>query len=471
MTRTASSNRTIGPKFALAVTTAVASVMLSGCASGNAPPAAHSASRAEAALAKGKPAKAVSAAEAAVLADPRNAAYRATLGAAYLDAGRFASAATSFDDAIALGDSSPRTALSLALALAGAGKQAEAASVLNDYQNEIAKSDLGLAFSLAGYPERGIAILSGAIRGGENTAKARQNLAYSYALAGRWREARLMAAEDVPADMVSDRIAEWAAQIAPEYRQVRIAALLGVPAGAKDAGQPVALALNNNPSVEQLAQSAEYQSGELAPLAEPAPTVVAVAAPQPFASPVPASWSSPAALELPPIGDAAPLPGVDVRPALMPAAPRQAFDDAFTPSASAVPALAAVTSDTGRFVAASQAAPKSAPKSSQGQLLRAASADGTHLVQLGSFASEAGAKRAWGIYLKRYPELAAHDMVITEAVVKGKRFWRVSAAGYDRGTSRSMCGKVRGGGSQCFAWAEGRPLPGAVDTGIRMARR
>src|SRR3546814_1617459 len=58
------------------------------------------------------PISAVRHAEAAVLADPRNPAYRATLGAAYLEAGRFQAAATSFSDALDLGDSDPRTVLS-----------------------------------------------------------------------------------------------------------------------------------------------------------------------------------------------------------------------------------------------------------------------------------------------------------------------------------------------------------------------
>jgi Flp pilus assembly protein TadD len=450
-----SSTRMIGPKFGLAVTTAIASVMLSGCATGNAPPAALSASKAEAAIAKGKPAKAVASAEAAVLAQPHNAAYRATLGAAYLDAGRFASAATSFDDAMHLGDTSPRTALSLALALAGAGKQTESFGVLNNSQKEIAKSDLGLAYSLAGYPERGIAVLSDAIRSGENSAKARQNLAYSYALAGRWKEARLMAAEDVPANEVGARMAEWAAQNSPEYHQVRIAGLLGVPAGAKDTGQPVALALNNNPTVEQLAAEAtDRDGGELAPVAPVSQPAVAVAAPAPFASPVPASF------ELPPIGDAPPVTFAEMAPVPAPAAPRQTFSSAFA---------APVVSDAGGYVESVKAKP--AAKTSQGSLLRTVSVGGSHLVQLGSFASEAGAKRAWSIYAKRYPELAAHDMVITEAVVKGKRYWRVSAAGFDRGTSRAMCGKVKNSGAGCFAWAEGRPMPGAIDSGVRMARR
>jgi len=97
---------------------------------------------------------------------------------------------------------------------------------------------------------------------------------------------------------------------------------------------------------------------------------------------------------------------------------------------------------------------------------------GTHLVQLGSFASEQGARRAWGIYVRRYPELAAHQMVVTQAVVRGKHYWRVSAAGYGLASSRSMCGRVKtSGGDGCFAYAEGHPLPGAIDNGTRLALR
>src|SRR5690606_20388231 len=96
----------------------------------------------------------------------------------------------------------------------------------------------------------------------------------------------------------------------------------------------------------------------------------------------------------------------------------------------------------------------------------------THLVQLGSFSSEQGARRAWGIYVQRYPQLSGHQMVISEAVVKGKRYWRVSAGGFDRQGSTALCGRVRGSGQGCFAYAEGRPLPGAVDRGgVQMARR
>src|SRR3546814_10758316 len=98
MARTANHQPMIGFKVGLAVTTALASVALAGCAtSGAAPRAETSFSKAQVALGKGEVSNAVTHAEAAVLADPRNPAYRATLGAGYLEAGRFQAAATSLE--------------------------------------------------------------------------------------------------------------------------------------------------------------------------------------------------------------------------------------------------------------------------------------------------------------------------------------------------------------------------------------
>ena len=267
MKSTANRKRVIG----FAVTSALAGALLSGCATNAAPPATLSAAQAEQALASGKHRQAIEHAEAAVLAEPHNAAYRAVLGSAYLDAGRFASAETSFNDAVQLGDTSARTALSLSLALSAQGKYDESAALLNSRESEIATADLGLALALAAQPERGIHLMGNAIRGGENTAKMRQNLAFSYALAGRWREARLMAAQDVPANQINHRIEEWARMASPEAWHVRVAGLRQVPAGVSDAGQPVQLALANNPTIDQLAAEATpvavADTIELAPLA------------------------------------------------------------------------------------------------------------------------------------------------------------------------------------------------------------
>lgn len=433
MNRFATGSRVLG----FAATTAIAAALLGGCTTAAAPAAELSASKAEAALASGKPTKAIAHAEAAVLAEPHNAAYRATLGMAYLDAGRFASAATSFDDAMQLGDNSPRTALSLALALAGQGRNRDAAALLNDWEGEIATADLGLALAIAGEPERGIHLMGSAIRGGENTAKMRQNLAYAYALAGHWREARIMASQDVPADKLGDRMEEWAAMAQPSAWRQRVAALLEVPAGVADAGQPMQLALANNPSLEQLAAEA---SATITPEATPAPQRATAG-------------------ELPAIATVD--PSVDLTRYQAPAA--REFHEAF---AAAPTAPLAVKQDATAFAQAQ------APVSRMASAPTApAAASGTHLVQLGSFASEQGARRAWGIYVKKYPELAGHQMVISEALVRGKRYWRVSAAGFGKAASSAMCGKVRGHGESCFAYVQGKPLPGAVDTGVRLAQR
>lgn len=469
------STRTIGPRLTWAVTTAMAGVLLSGCTTHAAPPSARSASKAEEALTKGNHDQAVTHAEAAVLAEPRNAAYRAMLGSAYLDAGRFASAETTFDDAMQLGDDSPRTALSLALALIGQGKQGEAATVLDAREGEIAAADFGLALALAGQADRGVRLMGDAIRAGQNNAKLRQNLAYGYALAGRWREARIMAAQDVPPDQLARRMEQWVLLAHPEAAQRRVAALLQVPAEVYDAGQPAQLALANNPSIEQLAVEASAlvadQPAEAATLAVAETPLVAAAPARP--------------VELPPVAPAA---------VAEPARPND-FQRAFAAVAEPVAtAVAAVAQDALSFISApvvqpmpvreeaprapvamasaAVAARPSAPAAPQRTAERSVQrADGTHLVQLGSFGSEQTARRAWSIYAKNYPELAGHKMVISQAVVKGKRYWRVSAGGFDKPGSSAMCGKVKASGQGCFAYSESRPLPGAVDNGVRLARR
>ncbi len=459
MYRIANCNRRIG----LVATTALAAGLLTGCATHAAPRADLSASRAEAALAKGKPQSAVDHAEAAVLAEPRNASYRAMLGSAYLDAGRFASAETTFDDAMKLGDNSTRTALSLALALDGQGKYQQAYSLLSDWAKQIAPADLGLAYALSGRPDQGIDVLAAAIRSGENTPKVRQNLAYAYALAGRWKDARIMASQDVPANLVGDRMEQWAQMAQPQAWQARVADMVGAPTGVVDRGQPAQLALANNPSVEQLAS-------EAAAAADPKDELAAndrpVDAPQPQP---PASKDK----ELPAVAAAAPDVDVASYPAPKTVEPKD-FKSAFATVAPSGGSAAQVTQDALRFASqpvVQTAAVRQGAAPSAEHAGAAKPSSGTHLVQLGSFASKQGARRAWGIYVKRYPELRDHRMVISRAIVRGKHYWRVSAGGYDRASSQQMCGMVKSKGEGCFAYAEDHPLPGALDTGMRMAMR
>lgn len=429
MYRTKSSNRMLG----FAMSSAIAAAMLAGCTTAGGPLAKAPANKT--APAGDVHTQAVLLAEAAVMAAQRDSAARAALGAAYLDAGRFASAETSFQDAIALGDTTPRTALSLALAQISLGRNEQAAALLNAREDRIPAADLGLALALAGQPERGIHVMSHAIRAGDNNAKIRQNLAYAYALANRWREARLMTEQDVPAGKVGERLEQWAMTAHPDAYQHRVAALLQVPAGVPDMGQPVQLALANTPA--------------------PAETAVpALAVTE--------------ASELPPLAGLETVELPASTPAQQPAAPQPAqnFQAAFAPSASAP---TTVTQDAGRFVPAPPPMLAAVPVSPAAAAERAVPA--THLIQLGSFSTQQGARKAWDVYTRKYPELAGHEMVISEALVRGKRYWRVSAAGFGKSASSAMCGKVRARGQGCFAYAEGHPLPGAVDRGIRLARR
>jgi Flp pilus assembly protein TadD len=452
MTRIAPKGRMI----ALAASTALVSLALSGCATQAAPRADLSAGKAQRALENGSGERAVTHAEAAVLAEPRNAAYRAMLGAAYMEAGRFQSAATSFDDALTLGDTSPRTALGLALARIAAGDSRGGLATLEEWRADLDPADLGLALALAGQPDRGVHVLGNALRNGQNTPKVRQNLAYAYALAGDWRAARLMAAEDVPADQLDQRIGEWAVLAHPDNRHARVAALLAVPVVA-DSGQPVALALHNNPGTEALALEA---AGDAAPAAD-----FAYAAPQGELPPVAALVPQQAPQQVAPVQAdfAAAFPAPAPLPAPTGAAPAQVAADAVRFATAPVVQEAPVARTVEPRRVAKPTPVKAAPVK--------AVQPGTHLVQLGSFSSEASAKRAWGIYAKRYPQLSDHDMVITKAVVRGKTYFRVSADGFGRDSSRSMCSTVKRGGEGCIAWAAKSPLPGAVDRGVRMASR
>jgi len=462
------SKRTI----ALGFTTAMAAVLLAGCAAVSAPRADVSASAAQQDMARGRHQQAVAHAEAAVAADPRNADYRMVLGNAYLDAGRFASAENAFSDAMTLGDTSPRAALALALAQIAQAKYNSATDVLSEHENDIARADLGLALGLAGQPERGIHVLSNAIRGGENTVKMRQNLAYAYAMAGRWREARLMAAQDVPAGEIGARLEQWARLVPADAYQHRVAGLLGVPVGVADSGQPAHLALGNSPTLEQLAaeavtepavgQAAEFVSAPaLASSPELPPLFAAPAAARPAeaATPVPAPREFATAFEA-----SAPAPVLSSAPAV---APPPSLDARRVSGETVVQQMAAAT-------------PRQAPRRVEAEALASparaavptAAGDGSHLVQLGSFLSEAGARRAWNIYLARYPELAEREMVLTEAMVRGRHYWRVSAGGFDQRASSAMCSRVRSTGRDgCVTWAISRPLPGALDSGLRLARR
>lgn len=405
----------------LAVCSAMAAALLAGCAgqgsiasTGSAPMVAEAgAEQTSVAIAK---------AEKRVAKSPDSASARVELAQAYLAAGRFDSAATTFHDVKALGQDDARIGLGLALAYIGSGRNAEALTELARWRNDIPASDYGLAIALAGYPGEGVAVLTDTVRGGENTAKARQNLAYAYALNGQWAQARVVASQDVPADRLDARLSEWAQAARPQDYQTRVAGLIGAPQHVSDPGQPLVLALGGSEQAERMAQ-AEV----------PAVPVATYAVPQeelPPADSPPAE--APAALAATFVQ---PVKAVETEPAVSMQEPHRRF--VATPVVQDVP-------ETTRTLASTFAS------------------DGTHLIQLGSFRTREGAERAWKIFQARNPRLKDHELLITEADVRGRRYYRVAAQGFDSRQARDMCSSVKQKGGGCFAYAEGRALPGTL---------
>jgi Flp pilus assembly protein TadD len=435
--------------------------------------------------------KQVAAAERAVLKAPRDVVARLKLGQSYLAAGRFGSAAASFEDAVSLGDQSPATALRMALSYMGAGRNVEAVALLQQWRDAIPAGDYGLALALAGQPAQAVAVLGEAIKQGENTPKARQNLAYAYALGGRLREARVIAAQDVPADQLEARISDWALQGSIGSQQSRLAAMLGAPLRS-DQGRPAALALSA-PSDAPVFAAREMptpppaaQSGELPPLEGAAMAMAPVFAqeePQAARTPEPVVRRLPAQFAAAvPAAPQAPMSREPVEQATSgarfvsnavvqdisryePSPARAAAPSVRTAAVALPPRRAKVPTPAPVPAPARPATAKPAP-------VRAAGAG--HAVQLGSFLSEDGARRAWDVYVNRDPSLREREMRITQAVVNGRRYWRVAAAGYDASTARSMCSAVRSRGRDCLAYAERQPRSGSLPSGAvaqRLARR
>ena len=419
------------------------------------------AAKVEATVAKGNLVKGIAEGEAAAAANPHDGAVRTALGRAYLKAGRFESAASALGDAVALGETSSRAVLSLALAEIATGHERSAVARLDAARDGIPASDLGLAMALAGETGRGVAILSDALRGGDKSVKIRENLAYAYALDGRWGEARMMVALDLPADKVDARLTQWAQSAQPDATRERIATLLGVPVRV-DAGMPAALALNAEQAPVQLAVNdvphaavvasapapamAAEPAGELAPLA---PVAVAEATPAPH--PVPAMAPAPAAVPVQAMAsmpELAPVSAPAKSPVLAAVEPKTPVFDSVKPANRArrvtmikyddkTPAPAAV--------AAVDAKPVAAPV--------AASAGGDHVVQLGAFLTPANAERAKRLFKSRDHGLIGHNIAITKAEVNGRTFWRVAAVGYDATAASTVCGTLKRHGGACFAYA------------------
>lgn len=421
---------------------------LSHSSSASSKQAASAARKAEKALARGQHDVAVSHAELAVAADMDNIAYRDLLARSYMNAGRLKSAERTLQDVMELGHVDARTVITLALVRMGQGEVESAITLLDTHRSLVPDSDYGLALALAGDSGRAVEILSDAIRGDRVTARTRQNLALAYALDGKWRQARIMAAQDLPQNKVNDQIAQWAYLARPGAYQERFTAMLNVTP-VSDQGQPVRLALSNIPARD----NAEFQlAQEDGAGAETVATVVV--------QPTEVMAADASAAEIPEVQVA--HAGV---PAPEPVYLASATQSGTSPVAGSAPAI---EFRPGRVVQPIRASDKKG-------LVKLALADvparsgtrgGSHVVQLGAYSSAAGANRAWDMLRDRYAVLSGFSVAMSTVTVEGRVLTRVAAAGFDsRKDAIALCQDIKAKGGDCLVKVN------PASAGVRMAGR
>ncbi|HEX5536742.1 MAG TPA: tetratricopeptide repeat protein [Sphingobium sp.] len=411
---------------------------------------------AEQALAKRDAGRAVEIAEAAVAADPRNADYRTLLGRAYLMSGRFGSARTAFEDALALGSSDARTIVNLALVHVAQGGAAEARQVLADHVATLSAADYGLGMAMAGDPEEAIRVLGEAIHAPGAGARERQNLAYSYALAGRWVEARQMASADLPPLDAAKRVLGWAQTAQAGAESQRVIAMMGVAPRADDAGLPVRLALGA--PVEGSAEVRQAQSDPVDRVAVPLavadkavePVVTEDAGTEPEIAPMPAAFANTAWHEEQEAPETAIAEFVPV--ARQPAPEAVAAPPLLRPAQS--PAVTVQSSVAPRAPMARSAMLRiDAPTPRPAAILRPVQAakGSSWVVQLGAFSTAHAAQDSWSRYVRTNDRLGAFPVVHSEATVNGKLYHRLAVAGFaDRSGADRLCVQIQSRGGDCF---------------------
>jgi Flp pilus assembly protein TadD len=413
--------------------------------------AADAFAKAQAAVAKGKLADALGYAEQAVQASPRDIGYRMLLADLYLKNGRFQSAATTYGDVLSFDGGNKRAQFNLALCDVALGRNDVAIGVLDTLAPSVPAADIGLAYALAGQPQRAVALLEPAARADNATPRVRQNLALAYALAGDWQKARVTAAQDIsPADL-GDRMAKWAAIAQPSGPADQVAAVLGVTP-ASDAGQPQRLALAQPDAPVALA--AADPAPAPVPAATPAPAEQVAAAPDPAPVAETPARTVTASSDLPTWMAGVrqsqdPQPAADAHPREV---TRPLYADAVhalvTPQPAVLHSVRTLRLRTASFATLRSAAP-------------AAHRDGTggFAVQIGAFSTPANVERAWAQAYKRYG-FADHTPLSTTVSLPGRgTFHRLSVAGFDRGEADRVCASVRSKGGVCFVRAVAGDVP------------
>ncbi len=277
--------------------------------------------------------------------------------------------------------------------------------------DKIPASDRGLAFALAGDPVTAIDILGPAAREATATAKTRQNLALSLALAGRWKQANEIAAMDVAPDKLQERMMEWARFSRPTNAYDQVASLLNV-VPVQDGGQPVALALSQQPNVAVAAVApADPVDAYMPGVPQGAEQVVAEA---PRRSRRRTRMPAP---EVQPEPHRSPAP---VRRSCSARAPKWSSRSA-SPSAAPAPVAARAPVRVAR-ASAPAAAPVAAAKAKPGN----------YYVQLGAYANAEVARDGWARHASRVPALRGETPQGVKFSTGAGNFYRLSVGGFDR---------------------------------------
>jgi Flp pilus assembly protein TadD len=370
--------------------------------------------RALAALNANDPTSAIGFAERAIDRTPNDLTLRALLGNAYFAGGRFASAESAFKDALSISANQPQVILKLALVEIAQGKNGEALQLLDASRSVLDAADYGLALALAGRPSDAVAVLEVVARADGADSRVRQNLALAYAFSGDWTNARIVAAQDVPAGQLDSRIHQWMQLANPAHSSDQVAALTGVAPAAADPGQPVRLALRKDGILQaQVAPVQPPQVAEATPPVAPAPAPIVDFVPPP-----------------PPVmAEAAPHQ----------AAPVAAFETGFVePPQARKPVVARRASAP--FVHASL---RAAPVHHSG--------NSSAVLQLGAFGNAQRVAAAWNVAAHRFGSLKGYTPVSARFASPKGTVYRLSVKGFgsDR-EARLVCEAVQNAGGSCF---------------------
>jgi len=377
------------------------------------------ATRAQLALAANDVEGAIPLAERAVERSPEDASFRALLGNCYLAAGRFASAEAAYRDALSIVGNQPQVILKLALVQIALGKNDEAKLLLAESQGLLDPSDTGLALALAGDAQSAVSLLEPVARAVGADSRTRQNLALAYAFAGDWEQARVVAAQDVPADQLDGRIQQWMTLAQPTGSSEKVAAFIGVRPSAGDPGQPVRLALHKDEAVRQAAvEAVPAPVPEVAPAEQLTNTATVELPPATPAEPVVVAAAAPVAETPPPFVAPETVQLAEARPALSPAAVR--------------------VSDP-------------LPKLRKASASRSATGKSKTVVQLGAYSSRDSIAAAWSKVSGKYGSLKGFTPVTARFSGARGTVYRLSVKGFDsEAEARSLCASLKRSGRDCF---------------------